>query len=212
MFAFAFFSLALVCVFAVVVFQQYRSEAAAQQPEVLFETRSEPPFVRAIVAEAEADTLHLTAPVVHARLVAGILVLDVKSEHLGRDEGFEIAITEFDVAWLSAEAYKYHEAGGHLLVGPQGQLTDSLLGRVASENGLDLPSSAGSYVQAFKINGVVTDPNDFMVSVEATLPDGTTLEIGYDYASATVYGRVPTAALHAEGNYQPLQMQMATAR
>ena len=179
--------------------------------DVLFETRIEPPFLRPVVTRLHGGELTVEAPVVHARLASDILVLDVKSGSNSRAEGFEIAITEFDPTWLDAAGYNFHAARGHLLVGPQGEITDRLLRRAAREHELALPTTGGNYVQIFELEGIVTDPAEFTVEFQGRLPSGEPVTAAYEYASATVHLTAPAAALTREDNYQPLGVKLQAA-
>jgi len=177
----------------------------------VFETRIDPPFLRPVVTRMENNDLLLDAPVVHARLAGSILVLDVKSGSNKNAEGFEIAITNFDPNWINAKSYKFHETESKILVGPQGDITNRLLERTADQHNLELPEDAGRYVQVYDVDGVVTDPGDFRLEVQATLPNGAPLHVAYDYSSASVHIRVPASALRAEANYSPLGVKLKAA-
>ena len=187
---------------------------ANRQPEyeVQFEAKTELPHDRPLITScSEGGLLKIEAPVIHARLVSEILVLDVKSGMGEAAIGLEIAVTEFDLNWLDASSYKHHESLGQLLIGPQGDLTDRLLHHISKRHGIDLPASAGSYVQAFPIASVVTDPAEFSVHITAILPSGEDLRLSYDYAGSVASAGVMTTALKAETNYSPLQVTLETA-
>lgn len=186
-----------------------RRDAAGDGVEVLFEARLDPPFLRPVVTRQAGGDLVVEAPVVHARLVRDILVLDVKSDSGPRPEGFEVAITGFEAAWLDAKAYRHHAGAGHILLGPQGEMTDRLLRRAAERHRLHLPTRAGKYVQAYELEGVVTDPAEFSVEARALLPSGETFVVAYDYAGATVRARIPAGAFAVADNYSALAVEMA---
>ena len=212
MLVFTFLLAAVMCAalaFGYANYRRSRVEYAGRGVEVLFETRIDPPFLRPVVTRQQDGALLVEAPVVHARLVRDILVLDVKSDSGPRPEGFEIAVTGFDAAWLHAPAYGHHGVVGHLLFGPQGEMTDRLLRRAACAHDLELPSHGGKYVQAYELSGVVTDPAEFQVEASARLPSGQTITVAYDYASATLRATVPTAAFAAAENYAALAVEMA---
>lgn len=212
MLVFTFFLAAVMCAalaFGYANYRRSRLDLAGQGVEVLFEARIDPPFMRPVVTRQHDGDLLVEAPVVHARLVRDILVLDVKSDSGPRPEGFEIAVTGFDVDWLHAPAYGHHTVSGHLLFGPQGEMTDRLLRRAASVHDLDLPDHSGKYVQAYELRGVVTDPVEFRVEARAQLPSGQSFTVAYDYASATLRATVPTAAFAAAENYAALAVEMA---
>ena len=207
----AFFLLTCVLLTAVVMAVQHL-RARRVDPlaaATLFETREDPPFLRPVVSRHVDGHLVLDAPIVHARLVNGILVLDVKSNAAGRAEGFEVAVTGFDASWLEASGYGYVEpAEAYVLVGPQGAPTDHLLRRVARSHDVKLPASAGAHVQAFEVISVVVDPAEFRVKVEAQLPGGETFAVAYDYAAGMLRGEV-AAAVFAEGsNAQRLAVRL----
>lgn len=212
MLVFTFFLAATMCAalaFGYANYRRSRAELAGQGVEVLFETRIDPPFLRPVVTRQQDGNLLVEAPVVHARLVRDILVLDVKSDSGPRPEGFEVALTGFDVEWLHAPAYAHHAAEGHVLLGPQGEMTDRLLRRAASLHDLALPSDSGKYVQAYELSGVVTDPAEFTVEARAKLPAGETFVVAYDYASATLRATVPATAFEAAENYSALAVELA---
>ena len=208
-----FFVACLTCFLVVLLVQHLRKPAVDQvAASTIFETRIDPPFLRPVVTRLEDGDLLIEAPVVHARLVNEILVLDIKSNSAKNAEGFELAITGFKPEYLAAEKYHYFPSvEGHVLVGPQGDPTNRLLERTAKLHDLELPSEGGSYVQAYTIDGIVTDPGDFRVEVQATLPSGAPLLISYDYAKATVNARVPASALHTSENYRPLGVRLEAA-
>ena len=213
MLPFAFFTATFLCCAVALAFVHYRRERAVRAGgagvNIVFEARLDPPFDRPIVTHADGETLHVEAPVVHARLVRDILVIDVKSDARSQTEGFEVAITGFEAKWLDATAYRHHSVGGHVLLGPQGELTNRLLRRAGAEHDLDLPERAGKYVQAYELAGVVTDPAEFTIEARALLPSGDTFVVAYDYASATVRGRIPTSAFSLATNYSALAVEMA---
>ena len=207
-----FFVACLLFALIAVGYRHWRSATADPiAAATLFETRLDPPFVRPVVTRMEDGDLVVEAPVVHARLVGEILVLDVKSHSGKRAEGFELAITGFRADFLEAGAYHYHDIEGHLLFGPQGGTTDRLLARAARRHDLVLPATAGTNVQAFGVAGVVTDPGDFSVEIQAVLPSGAPLHVAYDYAQAKVHARVPASALTARENYRPLSVRLEAA-
>lgn len=209
----AFFLLACILFSLCVIAFQHR-RAGKEDPvkaATIFETRINPPFLRPVVTRLEDNDLKIDAPVVHARLVGDILVLDIKSNSGAKAEGFELAVTGFDMKYLKAEKYHFFPSEGHLLVGPQGACTDRLLQRAAKSHGLDLPSSAGTHVQAFAIEGIVTDPGDFRVEIQAILPSGAPLHIAYDYARASVHARVHASAFNTQVNFQPLGVKLEVA-
>ncbi len=209
----AFFFLACcLCLLCVLAYQHLR--ASQRDPiaaATIFESRIDPPFLRPVVTRLDEGDLLINAPVIHARLVGEILVLDIKSNSGSRAEGFELAVTGFKANYLDAAKYHFHAGEGHLLIGPQGEPTNRLLQRTASLHGINLPSSAGAIVQAFPVNGIVTDPGDFRVEIQATLPSGAPLHIAYDYAKASIHARVHASALSLQQNFQPLGVQLAAA-
>jgi len=212
MIATSFLTATLIAFAYVISFQRSRARKAVEVDSTcVFETRIEPPFLRPVVTKMENDDLLLDAPVVHARLSGSILVLDLKSGSNKTAEGFEIAITDFNPAWINAKNYQFHESESRILVGPQGDITNRLLERTAAQHDLVLPEDAGRYVQVFDVDGVVTDPGDFRVEIQATLPNGAPLHIAYDYSNASVHVRVPASALKAEANYSPLGVKLKAA-
>jgi len=205
MIATSFLTATLIAFAYVISFQQRRSRKAVEVDSTcVFETRIDPPFLRPVVTKMENDDLLLDAPVVHARLTGSILVLDLKSGSNKNAEGFEIAITDFNPAWINAKNYKFHESESRILIGPQGDITNRLLKRTAAEHKLVLPTDAGRYVQVFDVDGLVTDPGDFRVEIQATLSNGAPLHIAYDYSNGSVPVRVPASDLNAEATFCPL--------
>ncbi len=212
MIATSFLTATLLALAYVISFQRRRARQVVTVDDTcVFETRIEPPFLRPVVTRLENDDLLLDAPVVHARLSGTILVLDIKSGSNKSAEGFEIAITDFKPTWINAKSYKFNETDSKILIGPQGDITNRLLERTANLHNLDLPEDAGRYVQVFDVDGVVTDPADFRIEVQATLPNGAPLIVSYDYSSASVNVRVPASALKAEANYSPLGVKLKAA-
>lgn len=197
---------------AATVYYQHRRAArvALGAATVLFESADPAAEARPVTTRLAGGDLLVEAPVVFGRLAAGILVLEIKSQAQGEAEGFELALTAFDPAWLRAKRYGYTAApeGMHLLVGPQGVVSDRLLQRTAREHGLDLPRSAGDYVQAYPVQGVTTDPADHCLHAHASLPSGAVLNLSYDYAAATLRVRVPAGELTTTDNYQALGVRM----
>ncbi|MFK8057492.1 MAG: hypothetical protein AB8F78_15310 [Saprospiraceae bacterium] len=210
MIATSFLTASLLALAYVISFQRGRARNVVKMDTAcVFETRIDPPFLRPVVSRMENDDLLMDAPVVHARLAGSILVLDIKSGSNKSAEGFEIAITEFNPSWINAKSYGFHETESKVLVGPQGDLTNRLLERTANQHNLMLPEDAGRYVQVYDVDGVVTDPGEFRVEIQATLPNGDQLNVSYDYSNATINIRVPASALKAEANYQPLGVKLA---
>ena len=212
MIATSFLTAALLALTYVISFQRSRARKVVEIDNTsVFETRIAPPFLRPVVTRMENDDLLLDAPVVHARLAGTILVLDIKSGSNKSAEGFEVAVTNFNPNWINAKSYKFHETESKILIGPQGDITNRLLERTATQHDLELPEDAGRYVQVYDVDGVVTDPGDFCVEIQATLPNGAPLHIAYDYSSASVHIRVPASALKAEANYSPLGVKLKAA-
>lgn len=209
----AFFLLSCVLFsLCVVAFQHFRAgQVDPVAAATIFETRINPPFLRPVVTRLEDNDLKIDAPVVHARLVGEILVLDIKSNSGLKAEGFELAVTGFKMKYLKADKYHFFPSEGHVLIGPQGACTDRLLQRTAQSHGLNLPLTGGSHVQAFAIEGIVTDPGDFRVEIQAILPSGAPLHIAYDYARASVHARVHASAFNTQENFQPLGVKMEAA-
>lgn len=209
----AFLLAAVMCAALAIGYANYRRtllpSTEASGVDVLFERRTEPPFLRPVVTRERGGDLVVEAPVVHARLVRDILVLDVKSDSGARPEGFELAVTGFDPTWLTAAAYRHHAVDGHVLLGPQGEMTDRLLRRAADLHGLGIPTRAGKYVQAYELVGVVTDPAESTLRARVALPSGATFELAYDYARATVLATVPAGAFAVAENYSALAVEMA---
>lgn len=208
-----FGALLLILVAALQERRARRCEVATEgEGQILFETRELPPFARPVTTRLAAGRIDVVAPVVHARLLGGILVLDVKAEGPHGTEGFELAVTGFRAGWLDAPGYRHYEASEcALLVGPQGEVTERLLGRVADEHAVALPTSARPVVQAYAVSGVTTDPADDCLRVDAVLPDGTELSLAYDYAAAQVRAQVPVDVFAAGANYAPLAVELAGA-
>ncbi len=193
-----------------VLFQRRRSAQLQERPAVvLFETRLDQPYLRPIFTARSNAFLHLEAPVVHARLASDILFLDVQTEVGGQAMGFELAITNVPLKWLRSQRYEYIRPESQLLFGPRGEATERLMARVSHAHDLDLPDSAGKHVHAYEISGVICDPAEDTLRFEATLPDGEVLKIAYDYASASLSGTVPVAALGKAVNAQPLGIRIA---
>lgn len=212
MIATSFLTATLIAFAYVISFQRRRARRVVKVDSTcVFETRIDPPFLRPVVTRMENDDLLLDAPVVHAKLSGTILVLDIKSGSNKNAEGFEVAITNFNLNWINAKSYKFHETESQILIGPQGDITNRLLERTANQHDLELPEDAGRYVQVYKVDGIVTDPGDFRVEVQATLPNGAPLHVAYDYSNASVHIRVPASALKAEANYSPLGVKLKAA-
>ena len=208
----SFIFLSLATLVGALVFQVRRSQQTSASTEAcLFETKIDPPFLRPIVTRLQNEDLLINAPVVHAKLTRDILVLDIKSGSHANAEGFEIALTEFNPEWLKTNHYRYHETVGKVLVGPQGDITNRLLQRTATQHNLQLPESSGHLVQAFQATGVVTDPAEFLVKVEAELPCGACIQLAYDYAAASLHIQVPANAFGKPENFQPLGVQLRAA-
>ena len=206
--AFFFVTCLMLCLMVIGYRQYMHTQRDPVAEATLFETRIDPPFVRPVVTRLEDGDLMIDAPVVHARLVGEILVLDIKSTSGRNPEGFELALTNFDKCWLTAEKYAYHPCKGHLLVGPQGPTTDRLLRRTARTHDIDLPNTAGERVQAFALEGVVTDPGDFRIEFQAHVPTGAPIHIAYDYAKASVHVRLHASIFAEVANLQPLKIRM----
>ncbi len=204
-------SLALVVLAGIAYLLYRRMQRGGGGATTLFEASDPAAAERAVLTELDNGDLLIEAPVVHARLASGILVLDVKSEAQNYPEGFELALTEFDPGWLRAGGYGYHAAEGHVLLGPQGDISNRLLRRTARRHALDLPADAGDYVQAYPVQGVTTDPGDFCVHAHVNLPSGAVLNLRYDYAAATLRARVPASALSSLVNYQALGLSLRAA-
>ena len=212
MIATSFLTATLLALTYVISFQRRRARQVVKVDNAcVFETHIDPPFLRPVVTRLENNDLLLDAPVVHARLTGTILVLDIKSGSNKSAEGFEIAITDFKPEWINAKSYKFNETDSKILIGPQGDITNRLLERTANQHNLDLPEDAGRYVQVFDVDGIVTDPADFRIEIQATLPNGSPLHIAYDYSGASVHVRVAAAALKSEVNYSPLGVKLKAA-
>lgn len=195
----------------IAVFYQRRRAGRLVEREaiILFETRVNPPFQRPIFTARSNAYLHLEAPVVHARLASDILFLDIQTEVGGQPMGFGLAITNVPLKWLRSQRYAYLRPESQLLFGPRGEATERLMARVSTAHDLDLPDSVGKHVHAYEVTSVICDPAEDTLRFEATLPDGQTLKISYDYASASLSGNVPVAALGNIVNAQPLGIRIA---
>lgn len=177
------------------------------QPEVIFEAIEEPPYDRAVNAALKGGDLYLEVPVVQARLINDILVLDVKSE-INELEGFEVAITNFDKAWLNASSYACHNVYCNVLLGPQGEATSRLINNVQDQIDKKLNLEVGKLVQAFSVSTIITDPADFCINLEANMPNGDTFTLKYNYATQTIDGTVALRSLMVAENYSPLALAL----